>query len=145
MLLNVYEIFEKLGNFSKEEDVVAYLIKSFEKCPSLPDVFECVLNPRIQFNIGSLPKYRPGVFPPGMAPCGMTGAMKQSYLFQPNHPKRPPNLTKERQQTKLIEILESMEAKEAVIFGNILFKTLLYPNISAKIAKLAFPWILKGV
>lgn len=145
MLLNTYEIFEKLSNFTKDEDVVAYLIKSFELCPILPVILDAVYNPSVKFDVESLPNYKPGIFPPGMAPCGMIGAMNQSYLFQPNHPNRPPNFSKERQKTKLIEILESMEAKEAVIFGAVLFKQLLYPNINAKIAKLAFPWILKGV
>ena len=58
------------------------------------------------------------------------------------HPKVAPNLTLERKEQLLIQILESLEKNEAEVFANMIKKDLKIPHLTAKLANEAFPGLL---
>ena len=64
---------------------------------------------------------------------------KRMYLFVAGHPKRPPDLTKEKQSKLLKSILEALHKDEAELFIKMLKKDLEVPYLTKKLVKEAYP------
>ncbi len=137
MRKNLYEIFDEI---TKAPDTAARMaLLRQNETPALVEFLKGVYNPDVKFAVTSIPKYRPSDAPPGLGLTSMDMELKRAYLFQVEHPKKPRELSAKRQEQILIQVLESLEAREAELFGNMLLKKLDVPTMSRGLAEVAFP------
>ena len=63
-------------------------------------------------------------------------------MFEKNNPRVDPNLSYERKEQILIQILEALEAQEAEVFMNMLLKKQKVKGLTQAIVKEAFPGLI---
>lgn len=136
MHLNIYEIFDEFQKGKNEIERRQVLIK--HKSQMLTTFLQLAFDPRVKFAIKEIPKYKPSGMPPGMGFTTTGPALKKSYLFIEGHPERPV-LTEERQEQLLVQILESLENREAVAYGLMLQKKVEIPYLTPKLIEKTFP------
>lgn len=134
---NLYEIFDEVTKASSTAEKVEVLRKN--ATPVLITFLRGVYDPTITFDVDRVPPFKPSEDIPGMGWSNMTVELKKAYLFQKNHPKRPRELSAARQEQLLIQTLESLEPKEAKLYGDMLLKKLEVPTMSKLLAETAFP------
>ena len=134
---NMYEIFGEFEKAATKADKIQVLDKNL----SYP--LRCVLranfHPNIRFVIDKLPDYKPSDSPIGMGYMNMGNVIEKIYLFEKDNPRVSTNLTLERKTLLLVQILESLEAKEAEIFGAMILKKIKVKGLTAAIVKEAIP------
>lgn len=140
MKKNIHEIFEEFEQASSRKDKIAVLQKNDSY--ALRQVLKGSFDPKIEFIIEKVPYYSPSDAPIGMGYTTISQELKRVYLFQKDNPKRDPNLSKERVEVILIQILENLEAKEAVVFMNMLLKKQKVKGLTDKIVQEAFPGLI---
>lgn len=134
---NLYEIFDEVTKASTTLEKVEVLRRNYS--PTLVSFLRGVYNPSIKFDVEKIPPYKPSEDIPGMGWSNIYTELKRAYLFQKTHPKRPRELSDARQEQLLIQMLESLEPKEAKLFGDMLMKKLDVPTMSKLLADTAFP------
>lgn len=138
---NIYEIFQEIENAKNDSDRV--LILKYNSSWALRNVLQGTFDPRIQFNVKKIPDYKRSDAPPGLGYSTIHTELDRIYLFQEGNPKAPPNLTEQRRNEILIQILEALEEKEAKVFENMLTKnTKAVKGLTSTIVKNAFPDLL---
>lgn len=141
MKKNVYEILEEFkkapGEIAKRQILVN------NATPDFIAFLQLAFDPRVKFDVESIPKYNPSNMPAGMGYTNMGNALKKAYLFIENHPKRQAGLKPERREQILIQLLESLEGREADVFGQMLRKTLKVPYLTNKLLEKTFPGIFE--
>jgi len=140
MKKNIHEIFEEFEQASSRKDKIAVLQKNDSY--ALRQVLKGSFDPKIEFIIEKVPYYSPSDAPIGLGYTTISQELKRVYLFQKDNPKRDPNLSKERVEVILIQILENLEAKEAVVFMNMLLKKQKVKGLTDKIVQEAFPGLI---
>ena len=140
MKKNVHEIFEEFEQASSRKDKIAVLQKNDSY--ALRQVLKGSFDPKIEFIIEKVPYYSPSDAPIGLGYTTISQELKRVYLFQKDNPKRDPNLSKERVEVILIQMLENLEAKEAVVFMNMLLKKQKVKGLTDKIVQEAFPGLI---
>jgi len=108
--------------------------------PVLWKVLQAALGP--QKYDAEIPHYNPFRGSPATAPENIGSALKQIYLFVVDDPRRSGGLSKERQTTILIQILEALDPDEANLFIRILNKDLMVKGLNKKLVNLAFPKLI---
>lgn len=117
---NVYEVFEEFKKASNKNERIEVLRKN--NSFALRSVLAGTYDPTLKFDV-KVPEYKcEAELPPGMAYSNITTELNRAYLFLENHPKRPAGLTEKRQKELLIQLLESLEQKEADVYANMLRK-----------------------
>lgn len=134
---NMYEIFTEFEKAMTDDERVKVLRKN--DCFALRQTLRAALDPTIEFAIKKVPLYKPSDSPAGMAYMNMTSALRQLYLFQKEHPKLIPDLSDARREQLLIQILESLESKEAVVYMNIILKKLRVKGLSFEFVTNLYP------
>lgn len=137
---NVYEIiedFKKVKTKSERLDVLRN-----NDCYALRNVLIGALNPNIVFDVDDMPQWRRVDMPPGMSYDHMAGVLQRVYLLQKDHPRRPAGLTEKRKNELLIQMLESLEEKEADVLIGMLKKDLKVPYLTEALVNEAFPGLL---
>jgi hypothetical protein len=137
---NVYEIFEEFEAANTPHERIVALQKN--DCFTLRQVLRGSFDPNIEFAIDRVPNYKPSNAPPGMSYTSLAQELGRVYIFQREHPKLDPNLTADRRENILIQILENLEAKEAVVFMNMLLKKQRVRGLDEKVVREAFPNLL---
>lgn len=137
---NIYEVFEEFEQAASKKDKIAVLQKNDSY--ALRQVLKGSFDPKIEFVIDRVPYYNPSDAPPGLGYTTISQELKRVYLFQKDNPKRDPNLSKERIEVILIQMLENLEAKEAVVFMNMLLKKQKVKGLTEKIVEEAFPGLI---
>ena len=94
-------------------------------------------NPRIQFDIDTIPSYKPAVEPAGLNYASLTNEIRRLYIFIIGHPKRTGKPRKEAQL--LYTLFSSLHRDEAALLVKLFAKDLEVPYLSAKLVKEAFP------
>lgn len=153
MQKNVYEILEKFDSAGSEEEIRKEIFRFYSTSkPELIRVVTEVLlyafNPKVRFNVPKeLPKkYRPMIkVPEGMGYSSLSIELKRAYLFQPENDRYNHNLSDERREEILIQMMESLEPKEALVLHHMLTKSLtsLYKNITLDIIQKTIPDLFK--
>jgi len=138
---NVYEILNEFKNTADRNTKINLLRHYAQTDPVLKDVLFGAFHPFMNFVIKDLPKYKTPDCPPGMAYSHMSHAISKSYLFIENHPRAPAGLTMARRIQLLQQLLESLEEKEAEVYGNMLLKDLKVEGLTKEIVDEAFPGI----
>jgi hypothetical protein len=109
----------------------------------LVDVLKLTFHPNIQWKVKSLPEnYRvPNDVLPGITHDTLNRQLRRMYMFQAGHPTAE-KLTEVRQKELLIQLLESLEPREAEIILGIFNKDLGVKGLDYKFVKEAFPNML---
>jgi len=97
-----------------------------------------VFSDKVKFDV-EIPQYRPSELYAGANDTYINIEFKRMYLFITGHPKRPPDLTKEKQTKLLKGILEALHKDEAALYIKMLKKDLEVPYLTKKLVKEAFP------
>ena len=134
---NLYEVFDEIESASTTAQKVELL--RIYNTPTLLNFLRGVYDPTVHFDVPRIPTYKPAEDIKGMGWSNMNVEFKRVYLFQKSHPKRPRELTDARQEQLLIQILESLEPREAKLFANMLMKKLEVSGMSRLLVETAFP------
>lgn len=137
---NVYEIFEEVDKAPSKEAKINVLRQNANY--ALKNVLKGIFDPNVKFVFEEIPEYRPDDAPPGLGYSSIHQELGRVYLFELNSPKVPPTLTYQRKKEILIQLLESLEEKEAKVFANMLMKKIDVKGVNYKLVKEAFPDIL---
>ena len=100
------------------------------------------MHPDIKFAIKKAPNYKKEAVPEGLGYNHMTDALSKIYLFMENNPRTPPALTDKRREELLLQLLESLEPREADIYIAMMLKDLKVPYLTSKLVNEAFKGLL---
>lgn len=134
---NMYEIFDEVAKAKDKNEKILILRRN--ETMTLRNVLQGTFHPAIEYNITKVPYYKPDQSPPGMGYSHMGAALDRVYLFVKGSKRADPNLTQERREQILIQILESLEAKEAEVFMNMILKKQKVSGLTADLVREAFP------
>lgn len=137
---NIYEVFDEFKKAKNKADRIMVLQKN--DTSALRDVLIGVFHPNIQYTVDKIPEFKRVEMPAGMSYDHMSGALSRIYLFMKNNPRVPEGLTDKRKNEILIQILESLEEKEADVFIGILKKDLKVPYLTPALVNEAFTGLL---
>lgn len=138
-LKNIYEVLEDFRAAKTKQDRIGVLRKN--NSWALRMILQAVFHPNVKFDV-KIPDYKKIDVPPGMSYDHMTSALQRAYLFQEGNPRTPPALTDKRKSELLIQILESLEPKEAEVFVNMMRKDLKTPYLTEALVNEAFEGLL---
>lgn len=134
---NIYEIFEEYENAATKEERIAVLRRNQNF--ALKSVLKGTYDPNVKFAIDKVPLYKPSDAPIGLGYTTIHTELDRIYLFEVNNPRTSPDLSSNRKEQILIQMLEAMEKREAEVFMNMLLKKQKVKGLNAGIVKEAFP------
>lgn len=134
---NIYEIFDEFEKASTKKERVEVLRRNANY--ALRSVLKGTYNPNVTFSIDKVPLYKPSDAPPGLGYTSINQELGRAYIFEANNPRVSPNLSKERKEQLLIQILEALEKREAEVYMNMLLKKQKVKGLNADVVKEAFP------
>lgn len=137
---NIYEVFDEVAKETSRQKKIEILRNNDSY--ALRNVLKGSFDKDIQFVIERVPYYKPSDSPPGMGYSSMTQELGRAYLFEKNNPRVSPNLSSERREQILIQILEALEAKEAEVYMNMLLKKQKVKGLTESLVKEAFPGLI---
>jgi hypothetical protein len=137
---NIYEVFDEFENASTKEERISSLQKN--DCYALRQILRGTFDPSIEFAIERVPNYKPSDSPAGLGYTSIHQELGRTYLFQREHPKLSPDLTIARREQILVQILETLEAREAIVFMNMILKKQKVRGLDMQIVQEAFPNLL---
>lgn len=137
---NFYEIFDEIA--AAEDRAAKQYILATNDSPAMRQVMRAAFDPNIKFVFEKVPYYKPSDAPPGLADTSIYKEIWRVYIYEQGNPNVSPNLTFERKEQLLIQILEALEAREAVVFMNMLLKDLKVPGLDYELVKNTFPGLL---
>lgn len=137
---NIYEVFDEFEQATTDEERVEVLIRN--NSLALRQILRGTFDQTVEFAIERVPYYTPSDAPAGLGYTTIHAELARAYLFQKEHPKLSPDLTDERREKILMQILEALEAREAEIYMNMLLKKQKVKGLDAKIVSMAFPYLL---
>lgn len=136
----MHEIFDEFQKRESVEDKKSVLW--YNQSPTLKMLLQGTFHPGVVFFQEDIPPYNIPLDPPGLSLNNLHSQIDKAYLFEVNNPRVPPTLTVKRKKELLIQILESMDAKEAELFIGMLKKDLGVPGLNYALVKEVFPDIL---
>lgn len=137
---NVYEIFDEFEKATNKQDKINIL--RYNQNYALKSVLKGTFDPNVEFTVKKIPKYKPSLDPAGLSQSSLLQEMGRMYLFEKNNPRTSPNLTEQRKEQILIQMLETLEAKEAQVLESMLLKKPKVKGLTYNLVKEAFPDIL---
>ena len=108
---NIYEVFNEF-KMAPSRDTRISVLQSNDSW-ALRNVLMGAFHPDVKFYIKKAPSYKKQDVPPGLSYNHITDALGKVYLFMENNPRTPPALTDKRKNELLVQLLESLEPKEA--------------------------------
>ena len=140
MMKLISEIFDEFEAAPSRQGRIEVLHKNVSY--ALREVLRGAFHPDIRFVIDKVPYYKPSDAPPGLGYTSIHQELGRAYLFEEGNPKVSPNLSYDRKEQVLIQILEALEKREAEIYMNMLLKNLKIKGLDSKIVREAFPDLL---
>jgi hypothetical protein len=126
--------------YSKEEQM-----KVIEKnlSPLLVEVLRLTYHPSFQWKVNEYPENYITDYTKhgGMSECQLNTELRKLYMFQSGHPTAE-NLPHRKQQELLIQLLESLEPREAEVVMGIFRKDQGVEGLTYEFVKEAFPDML---
>ena len=139
MRLLLPEIFDQVQKAETQQERKNILLK--HNSPVLVESLKMNFHPDIKFKLpeGEPPFKRDGV-PMGLADSNLYKEMRRMYVWI----NPPENLHKIKRETLFIQLLESINEKEAVLLCAVKDKDLtrIYPNVTYELANDTFPGVL---
>lgn len=139
MTKSIYEVFDEFEKAPKKSKVG---VLRNNATYALKNLLKGSFDPNVQFVIEKVPYYEPSDSPPGLGYTSIHQEISRAYLFEANNPNVSPNLSLDRKEKILIQILEALEKREAEVFMNMLLKKQRVKGLDYKTVKEAFPELL---
>lgn len=139
---NIYEVFDDFKAAKTRQERIGVLQRN--DTYALRNVLFGAFVPDLKFTVKKVPEYKKIDVPPGMSYSHMTEALSRVYLFVEGNKRRPEGLSEKRETELLIQLLESLEPKEAEVFANMIHKDLKVSYLTEAIVREAFPDLLPG-
>lgn len=137
MIKNIYEILDEFENATNDEERKEVLQNN--AVPHFKKLLEYCFNENHQFYITEFPKdYIIPDTEPGIRVAGIESELRRAYLFLKGN-NVADNLTEEKRNILLLQLLESFEPKEADIFVNMMKKDLQIPGLTLSLVQETFP------
>lgn len=138
---NIYEIFDEFEEAKNKKERMSIIEKNLSK--SLVDVLELTFHPDIEWKVNELPEnYIPNKdSKPGISLNQLSTELRKLYLFRKGNPTAEA-LSSRKQNELLIQLLESIEPREAEVVAGIFRKDQCVKGLDYKFVKEAFPNLL---
>jgi hypothetical protein len=137
-LYEVFDEFEMSKNKKERMDVIGRNLSQL-----LVDVLKLTFHPNFEWKVKHLPEdYKvPTDVLPGITHDTLNRQIRKLYMFQVGNPTAE-KLTEQRRKELLVQLLESLEPREAEIILGIFQKDLGVKGLDYKFVKEAFPNML---
>ena len=137
---NIYEIFDEFEIAPSKKEKLLVIEKNLSK--TLLQVLELAFHPDYQWLINEMPiEYKiPDTFP-GISRCQLSTEIRKLYLFKKGDATAE-KLSDEKRKQLLLQLIESLEPREAEVVIGILSKDLGVKGLNYKFVKEAFPQLL---
>jgi hypothetical protein len=137
---NLYEVFDEFEMASTKKEKLAVIEKNLSK--TLVQVFELAYHPNYQWLITEMPvEYKIPDTLPGISRCQLSTEIRKLYLFRKGD-STAEKLTVQKRKQLLLQLIESLEPREAEVVIGILSKDLGVKGLNYKFIKEAFPQLL---
>jgi hypothetical protein len=137
----MFEIFDDFELATSKKERMDIIQKNLSQ--TLVDVLKMAYHPSYQWHIDSMPEeYKiPTDTLPGLTFHQISTELRRLYMFQKGHPTAD-KLTPKKRKELLIQLLESIEPREAEVVIGIFQKNLGVKGLNYKFVKEAFPQLL---
>ncbi len=137
----LYEIFDEFEEAKTKEARMGVIERNLSKV--LVDVLQLTYHPDFQWKVKELPdNYKvPTDMLPGITHDSLNSQLRRLYMFRVGDPTAE-SLSEKRRNELLIQILESIEPREAEVVLGIFQKDLHVKGLTYKFVKEAFPNLL---
>lgn len=132
------EIFDEFNEATSKAERLAVLRKYDH--PRFREFLNYAFNPNVKFDV-VIPNYRPAVEPAGLNFAYLSSEVTKLYRFIIGHPKRPANISPEKQKSLLVVVLESLHKDEAALLVKCMKKDLEVKYLTLNLVLEAFPGI----
>jgi hypothetical protein len=137
---NIYEIFDDFEEAKSKNERIEVIRKNLSK--ALVQVFELTYHPQYQWLITEMPNnYKEPKTLPGISQNQIATELRKLYLFRRGEPTAE-KLTSEKREQLLLQLLESLEPREAEVIIGIFRKDQGVKGLDYKFVKEAFPNLL---
>jgi hypothetical protein len=138
---NIYEVFDEFELAESKKDRLKVIEKNLSK--TLVDVFLLTYHPDYQWLITEMPEnYKiPTDMLPGLSPQQLSTEIRKMYLFRKGDDSAE-RLSPEKRTQLLLQMLETIEPREAEVVIGIFQKDLGVKGLNYKFVKEAFPNLL---
>jgi hypothetical protein len=137
---NIYEVFDEFEAAKTKKDRLMVIEKNLSK--TLVDVLQYTFHPGFQWIVKDMPdNYKTPDTKPGLSRCQLSTEIRKLYLFQKGH-ETAENLTPRKRSELLIQLLESIEPREAEVIIGIFKKEQGVEGLTYEFVKEAFPQLL---
>lgn len=137
----IYEVFDEFELAKNKKDRMAIIEKNLS--PTLVKILELTFHPKYQWKVKELPEnYKvPTDMLPGITYDNMNSQLRRLYMFLEGDGTAE-QLTETRRNQLLVQMLESIEPREAEIILGIFQKDQQVKGLDYKFVKEAFPQLL---
>lgn len=137
----IYEVFDEFEQAKNKKERMAIIEKNLS--PTLVKILELTFHPKYQWKVKELPEnYKvPTDMLPGITYDNMNSQLRRLYMFLEGDGTAE-QLTETRRNQLLIQMLESIEPREAEIILGIFQKDQQVKGLDYKFVKEAFPQLL---
>ena len=138
---NIHEVFDEFEEAKNKKERLKVIEKNLS--PTLVKVLQLAFHPQYKWKITELPdSYKiPNDVLPGLTFDGLPAQLRRLYMFQEGN-STAEALTPKRREELLLQMLESIEPREAEVIIGILSKDLGVRGLDYKFVKEAFPKLL---
>ena len=138
---NIYEIFDEFEEAKNKKERMDVIGRNLS--PTLVKIFELAYHPQYQWKVKELPEnYKiPNDILPGITFDNLNSQLRRLYLFRVGD-STAESLNEKRRTEILVQMLESIEPREAEIILGIFQKDLGVKGLDYKFVKEAFPNLL---
>lgn len=138
---NIYEILDEFEEASGKKEKMAVIERNLSK--TLVQVFELTYHPQYEWLVKEMPNdYKiPNDVLPGISVAQLSTEIRKLYMFRKGDPTAE-KLTPQKRNELLIQLLESLEPREAEVIIGIFQKDLGVKGLNYKFIKEAFPNLL---
>jgi len=137
---NIYEVFDEFELVSSKKDKLNVIEKNLS--PTLVKVLELTFHPSYQWLETDIPdNYKIPDTLPGMSHAQLSTEIRKLYMFRKGE-QTAEKLTSRKRNELLIQLLESLEPREAEVVAGIFRKDQGVKGLTYKFVKEAFPQML---
>jgi hypothetical protein len=138
---NIFEVFDEFEQATNKKDRMAVIEKNLSK--TLVQVFELAYHPNYEWLIKEMPDNYviPNDILPGISRTQLSTEIRKLYMFKKGDPTAE-KLGPQKRNELLLQLLESLEPREAEVIIGIFQKDLGVKGLNYKFIKEAFPNLL---
>lgn len=138
---NIFEVLDEFEMAESKKDRMAVIEKNLSK--TLVQVFELAYHPNYQWLVTEMPdNYKiPNDVLPGITSAQLSNQIRKMYMFRKGD-QMAEKLSPQKRNELLLQILESLEPREAEVIIGIFRKDLGVKGLDYKFIKEAFPQLL---